>query len=131
MAVVFVAGHYGQEINVTLTTDSTNTLNFAGMTIVPFTYDSTFLDHAGANNDGYSWSVTVDDFPGAHFDTYHVKLNYTYPSIPLLGTTIGAIVVIAEAAVTAAIAAGIGGIGGGVSTGYVAPTNVDAVSGKI
>jgi hypothetical protein len=119
----YVSGHAGHEIIVTMTTDSSNKLNFAGIDIKPFTYDASFN---GGTGTGLVSSVTTADFPGYHYDTYTVKLNYSYDAIPLVTTTVGALIVIAEGLIDAAITAGIGG--GGPS---VAPTNVDAVSGLI
>lgn len=124
----YVAGHPGHDIVVILTTDSTNTLQFGGITIKPFTYDASFN---GGTGTGLVTSVSVEDFPGYHHDTYSVNLKYSFDAIPLVTTTVGTLIATAETAVYAALAAGVGGIGGGVSNGLVSPTAVDTVSGLV
>jgi hypothetical protein len=118
-----MAALIGHDLVVTLTTDSTNALQFGGMALKLFEHDASYV--------AMTSTVYVEDFPGAHHDTYRVELKYPATALLLVTTTLATIIATAEAAVTAALAAGVGGITGGVSNSLVTPTPVDAVSGTI
>lgn len=118
-----MAALIGHDLVVTLTTDSTNALHFSGIDLKLFEHDVTYV--------AMTSNVYVEDFPAAHHDTYRVELKYPATLLLPITTTLGTIVATAEAAVTAAIAAGIGGITGSGNNTLVTPTAVDPVAGTI
>ena len=91
----------GAEYHVKVHTDATNRLVLDGIEINGFTYDA-------ENMPASVTTVYVNDYPGAHVDSYVVQFAYIFADIPVSSTTLAKILSDAQAAI-AAVVPGAGG----------------------
>ena len=90
----------GSEYLVKVHTDATNRLVLDSLTIKPFVYESGAVTVK---------TVYVNDYPGAHLDSYTVQYAYIVADIPASSTSLATILSNATTEIQAIVPGGVGG----------------------